>query len=67
MAKALTPTDTARRSQPTFQMTLLELVTLLLDITNNEEETMKMALELVASGEVWLTGNFRNENLERWN
>jgi hypothetical protein len=48
-------------------MTLLELLTLLLDITSSEEETIRMALELVAGGEVWLTGNFRNESLERWN
>ena len=67
MGKALTPTDTARRGQPTFQMTLLELLTLLLDITSSEEETIRMALELVAGGEVWLTGNFRNESLERCN
>ena len=66
MARALTPTDAARRDQPVFQMTLLELVTLLLDITDSEEETMKMAFELIVSGEVWLTDNFRNETLERW-
>jgi hypothetical protein len=66
MAKALTPTGDARRDQPVFQMTLLELVSILLEITDSEEETTRMAFELVLSGEVWLTGNFREDGPEQW-
>jgi hypothetical protein len=67
MGRLLTPTDVVQRDQPTFQMTLLELVTLLLDITSSEEETTRMALELVTSGEVCLIGNFSDEGVKRWN
>jgi hypothetical protein len=67
MAKLLAATETAPHDRPVFQMTLLELVHLLLDITNTEEETMRMALTLVVSGDVRLIGNFRGEGVERWN
>jgi len=67
MGRLLTPTDAVRSAPPTFQMTLLELVTLLLDITNSEEETMNMALELVTSGDVCLIGSFSDEGVDRLN
>lgn len=67
MARALTSAGVARREQPVFQMTLLQLVTILLDITDSEEETVRLAFELIVSGEVWLTGSFRDEGPERWN
>jgi len=67
MGRLLTTTDAVQSDPPTFKMTLLELVTLLFDITNSEEETMHMALELVTSGEVCLTGSFSDESLELLN
>ena len=67
MAKLLAATETAPHDRPVFQMTLLELVLLLLDITDTEEEAMRMALRLVVSGEVCLIGNSRGEGVERWN
>ncbi len=67
MGRLFTTTDAVQSALPTFTMTLLELVTLLFDITNSEEETMNMALELVTSGEVCLTGSFSDEGLERLN
>jgi hypothetical protein len=39
--------------------TLLELVTRLTETTDSEEETVGAALELLESGRVYLTGNFR--------
>ena len=67
MAKLLRPAGPARHDRPVFHMTLLDLVRLLLDITSSEEETIRMAFELVVSGEVCLTGSFADEGPERWN
>ena len=64
MGRLLTPTGDARHDQVPFQMTLLELITLLFDITNDEEEAMTMAFELVVTGEVCLIGSLRGESLE---
>jgi len=67
MARLLTATSVAPHPGSVFQMTLLELIHLLLDITSSEEEVMSMALALVVSGEVCLIGNFRGESVEHWN
>ena len=45
---------------PTVRITLLELVTLLSGLTEGEEETVRMARALVASGKVQLTGSFKD-------
>ncbi len=45
---------------PTLRTTLLELVTLLVELTESEEETAKIARALVASGKVQLTGSFKD-------
>ena len=47
-------------------MTLLQLVALLLEITNSEEETTNLAFDLVASGEVVLTGTLRETDPRHW-
>jgi hypothetical protein len=39
--------------------TLLELVTRLTETTDSAEETVEAALEILDSGRVYLTGNFR--------
>jgi hypothetical protein len=67
MARLLTATRVASHPRSVFQMTLLELVHLLLDITSSEEEAMSMALALIVSGEVCLIGNFKGEGVECWN
>jgi hypothetical protein len=43
----------------TFRTTLLELVTMLSEMTESEEETVKLARALLADGTVELTGSFR--------
>ena len=45
---------------PTVRATLLELVTLLSELTESEEETVRMARALLASGKVQLTGSFKD-------
>ena len=45
---------------PTVRTTLLELVTLLSELTESEEETVETARALLASGKVKLTGSFRD-------
>ena len=67
MAKSPTVTEAAPHDRPVFQITLLELVSLLFEITDGEEEAMRMALALVVSGEVCLTGNCSGEDLKYWN
>ncbi len=59
-------TTRGRSSSPVFQMTLLQLVTLLLEITNSEEHTVEMAFDLVRSGEVILTGSLRETDPGGW-
>ncbi len=66
MASMPAATTNARSSSPVFQMTLLQLVTLLLEITNNEEDAVEMAIDLVVGGEVILTGNFRETDPRCW-
>ena len=45
---------------PTVRTTLLELVTLLSGLTESEEQTVRMARALVASGKVQLIGSFKD-------
>ena len=45
---------------PTVRTTLLELVTLLSELTESEEETVETARALLASGKVKLSGSFRD-------
>jgi hypothetical protein len=66
MASMPAATTGTRSSSPVFQMTLLQLVTLLLDITDSEEHAVEMAFDLVVAGEVILTGNFRETHPGHW-
>jgi hypothetical protein len=53
-------TGLAQGEAPTVRITLLELVTLLSEVTESEEATVGMARALVASGKVQLTGSFKD-------
>lgn len=46
--------------------TLLELVRVLSEITNNENEVVATALHMICSGSVRLIGNFRDARPEDW-
>lgn len=47
------------------QYTLLELVEAIADVTDDEREIVATVLHLLASGQVRLCGNFRDEPVER--
>ena len=53
-------TEPVQGDPPTVRITLLELVTLLSGLTESEEQTLRMARALLASGKVQLTGSFRD-------
>jgi hypothetical protein len=59
----------APRSRPrrtsSNQYTLLELVEAIADVTDDEREIVATVLHLLASGQVRLCGNFRDEPVER--
>ena len=55
---------TIRQPEPRG-MTLLQLVTLLDRETESPDETVESAFDLLESGQVFLTGNFRGCRLRR--
>ena len=58
----------AVRKQPAAeqQVTLLELVQAVADVTNDEREIVATVLYMLRSGHAKLTGNFRDEPLDSW-
>jgi len=54
----------ARRGAP-GEYTLLELVEAIADVTDDEREIVATVVHLLASGQVRLCGNFRDEPVER--
>lgn len=52
--------EPAQDDPPAVRTTLLELVGLLSGLTDSEEQTMRMARALLASGRVQLTGSFKD-------
>ena len=63
------PTRTRREQSqsPALEITLLELVAVLSEVTETEQETVAMALALITSGQVKLVGTFRDCSPERLN
>ena len=53
-------TGPMQNDPPTVRTTLLELVALLSRLTESEEQTVRMARALLASGRVELTGSFKD-------
>jgi len=53
-------TEPVQGDPATLRTTLLDLVALLSGLTKSEEETVRMARALIASGKVQLTGSFRD-------
>ena len=60
MSQSKAPTSPEAHSEA-LGVTLLELVTALDALTQSEEQTVALANELILSGSVRLTGNFRNQ------
>ena len=57
--------DEARRARhAAAQYTLLELVQAIADVTDDEREIVATVIHLLASGQVRLCGNFRDEPIE---
>ena len=54
------------RSSAPRQMTLLELVAAVGEVTSDEREVVATALHLLRSGRVKLCGNFRDEPIDSW-
>ena len=57
----LSPSRARRTAQ---QYTLLELIQAIADVTNDEREIVATVVHLLASGQVRLCGNFRDEPIE---
>ena len=67
MTSQLTRTRHVQYQPPALEITLLELVAVLAEVTETEEETVAMALALITSGQVQLVGTFRDCSPERLN
>jgi len=55
-----------KQPAPEQQVTLLELVQAVADVTNDEREIVATVLYMLRSGHAKLTGNFRDEPLDSW-
>lgn len=53
-------TGPMQNEPPSLRITLLELVVLLSGLTESEEQTVRTARALLASGKVELTGSFKD-------
>jgi hypothetical protein len=67
MASQLTRPRRAQCQDPALEITLLELVAVLSEVTETEQETVTMAMALITSGQVQLVGTFRDCSPERLN
>ncbi len=65
MSSAAVPLSQTAPIEP-HPCTLLELVRVLSEITDNEHEVVATAIHMVCSGSVRLIGNFRDSRAEDW-
>jgi hypothetical protein len=65
MSSAAVPLQTIPAPEP-HPCTLLELVRVLSEITDNEHEVVATAIHMICTGSVRLIGNFRDAPVEDW-
>ena len=65
MSSAAVTQQPAARTEP-HPCTLLELVRVLTEITNDEHEVVATVIHMLCSGSVRLIGNFRDSRPEHW-
>ena len=56
----------ATRSEETADVTLLELVQAVADVTSDEREIVATVMYMLRSGHARLIGNFRDEPVDDW-
>jgi len=64
MGAALLRQVVPQRDTEPEQLTLLELVDAVSDVTDNDDEVVATVISMLQSGTVALTGNFRSEPIE---
>lgn len=64
--RATRETPNGARANPAIQLTLLELVRTIGEITDDEAEIVATVLHMLRSGTVRLTGSFRDEPISRF-
>ncbi|MCA9509875.1 MAG: hypothetical protein KC560_04165 [Myxococcales bacterium] len=63
-ARARRALSTPRRAAATIDVTLLELVTAVAEVTDDEREIVATVMSMLRSGRARLVGNFRDEPLD---
>jgi hypothetical protein len=65
MGAAATPLSAVNGVESPKKMTLLELVSAIGRMTEDDREVVAVVLEMLSSGQVRLTGSFRNVPVDR--